>query len=156
MEAEMNAELRDGGTLVIQGVLGNTPQAVTLALHQVRAHLDRRPPFSDLDLSWEIVVAEVLNNIVEHAYADGCAGTISLHLTFRPDSLRAEFRDTGVAMPGHTPPKGMAANLDVPIADLPEGGFGWHLIRTLVTDLDYSCTEGTNRLALEMLLSHAS
>ena len=152
----MNAELRDDGTFVIHGVLGNTPQAVTLALREVRAHLDRRPPFADLDASWEIVVAEVLNNIVEHSYANGSAGSIGLHLAFHRDTLHAEFLDTGLAMPGNAPPQGPAASLDVPTAHLPEGGFGWHLIRTLVTGLDYSCAEGTNRLALEMPLSRAS
>ena len=35
---------------------------------------------------------------------------------------------------------------DTALEDLPEGGFGWHLIHSLTNDLTYLRTGGCNRL----------
>ena len=53
-------------------------------------------------------------------------------------------------MPDGGPPKGHPAELGVDMQDLPEGGFGWFLIRTLTTDLRYRREAGRNRLSFQM------
>jgi serine/threonine-protein kinase RsbW len=94
----------------------------------------------------ELVLAEVLNNVAEHAYAGG-AGTVAVTLAPVPAGISCLIVDHGAAMPEGSLPEG---NLpDVPgaaLADLPEGGFGWHLIRTLTQDLAYVRTGGVNQL----------
>lgn len=89
----------------------------------------------------EIVLAEVLNNIVEHAYAR-FPGTIRLRLTLGPGQLHCCVEDEGLAMPSGEPPSGKAVDPQ----DLPEGGFGWHLIRTLSSGLTYERAGTLNQL----------
>lgn len=56
--------------------------------------------------------------------------------------------DQGAPMPGGTLPEGsQAGRTGLALADLPEGGFGWHLIRSLTRDLAYTRVAGTNRLS---------
>lgn len=96
----------------------------------------------------EIVLAEVMNNIVEHAYR---AGPGEIHLTLRPDggALCCRIEDRGCPMPGETLPEGKAMPLGL-MEDLPEGGFGWYLIRTLAHDLTYRHTGGRNLLTFRL------
>ena len=93
----------------------------------------------------EIVLAEALNNIVEHAYADQ-PGEIRVAVTRCAAGIFCRIRDRGRPMPGGSPPAGYLA----PIGDgddVPEGGFGWFLIRTLARDLTYDRCEGENVLS---------
>lgn len=94
----------------------------------------------------ETVLAEVMNNIVEHAYADRDDGSIKVVLVHDGFGLRVEITDTGAPMPGGCLPSPRRGALDVAPCDLPEGGFGWALIRDLTTGLEYQRADGTNRL----------
>ena len=93
----------------------------------------------------EIVLAEVLNNIVEHAYATE-TGTIRLCLSLAAGRLDCRIEDDGKAMPNGKPPEGRLPEAQ----DLPEGGFGWHLIRTLSNDLRYERQEQMNLLTFSL------
>lgn len=121
-------------------VLRAEPASVRAALLAVTAV----PPVAELapDLrgTVELVLAEVLNNVAEHAYADS-AGHVAVTVALQPGALWCEVVDEGAPMPGGTLPEGR-----LPEDDLPEGGFGWHLIRTMTRDLQYRRQRGTNRL----------
>lgn len=95
----------------------------------------------------EIVMAEALNNIVEHAYADSQdgAGEIEISVGLDSDGLECCIADRGRAMPNLQLPAG-APHLLTDDSDLPEGGFGWFLIRSLVQDLQYSRQDNQNQL----------
>jgi serine/threonine-protein kinase RsbW len=93
----------------------------------------------------QIVLAEVLNNVVEHAYADGL-GPIEVDVALIGDDLHCRVVDYGRPMPGgHAPDPTLT-----PAEELPEGGFGWYLIRTLSQRLDYRRLEGRNELCLSL------
>ena len=96
----------------------------------------------------EIVLAEALNNIVEHAYAQH-AGEIEITLLLHQNALICRIIDTGLPMPDETLPVGHLAAFE-PTDDLPEGGFGWFLIRTLSRDLDYKRVDGRNHLSFRL------
>lgn len=98
----------------------------------------------------EIVLAEVLNNVIEHAYVGKSTGIIEL--TIEPNDGYADFRieDEGLAMPTGEVPKGLHQNLAVDIMDLPEGGFGWLLIHELTQGLDYVRKDPRNILTFSM------
>jgi serine/threonine-protein kinase RsbW len=49
-------------------------------------------------------------------------------------------------MPGGRLPEPRPAPLDVALEDLPEGGFGWNVIRDLTAGLAYRRVNGVNRL----------
>ncbi|MGQ0566282.1 MAG: ATP-binding protein [Gemmobacter sp.] len=91
----------------------------------------------------QIVIAEALNNIVEHAYASG-EGDIELSLRRKGGKLSVLISDRGRPMPGGQMPEGRLPDPDP--QDLPEGGFGWFLIRSLSQDLRYCRSEGRNHL----------
>lgn len=95
----------------------------------------------------ELVLAEVLNNVAEHAYAGG-SGPVEVGLSAIPNGIACRIIDRGLAMPEGALPEGRlpATGTALP-EDLPEGGFGWHLIRSLTADLSYARSAGQNRLS---------
>ena len=95
----------------------------------------------------EIVLAEALNNIVEHAYASS-TGQIEMSLRRSGQKLSVLITDQGNPMPEGKLPVGRLpdANED----GLPEGGFGWFLIRSLSEDLRYCRSDGQNHLSFRL------
>lgn len=91
----------------------------------------------------QIVIAEALNNIVEHACASG-EGEIELSLKRTGGKLSVLITDRGHPMPGDALPEGRLPDPDPD--NLPEGGFGWFLIRSLSQDLRYCRSDGRNHL----------
>lgn len=108
--------------------------------------------------SLELALAEVLNNIVEHAFADRAPGQVSVSLrqADRGDALLCRVEDDGHPMPGMTLPEGHMQPVAERIGDLAEGGWGWMMIRALTEDVAYERQAGHNRLHFRLPLSTAS
>ncbi len=105
----------------------------------------------------ELVMAEVLNNIVEHAYPGTAEnGPIDITCTHQSDGLKVEIRDEGKAMPAERLPTGRLASVDVDLQDMPEGGFGWFLIQHLAKDVIYRRVGRENQLRMRLVVSHQS
>lgn len=102
----------------------------------------------DLQSSVEIAVTEALNNIVEHACAGISDALIRIDLTIKAAHVIVHLQDPGAALPGCRIPQARALDLAVGRDDLPEGGFGWGLIHALTDQLEYSRSEGANRLRM--------
>lgn len=98
--------------------------------------------------SVQIALAEAVNNIVEHAYGNRQSGQVRLTYEIAEHELTLRLEDDGRPFAEDALPDGVPANVDVPLDEMPEGGFGWFLIRTLTQRLTYSRKENTNRLAL--------
>lgn len=129
----------DGTRITIPG----DPLAVRDGLHALFDTMMLRALPEDDRGTAEIVLAEALNNIVEHAYARH-HGDIEISMQLSASQLHFRITDTGLPMPEGVLPAGKLK----PFAaddDLPEGGFGWFLIRTLSRDLKY-CRDGANNL----------
>lgn len=94
--------------------------------------------------STEIVVTEVLNNIVEHALPTTNSGWFSVTCWRQAGCLRFEIADNGISMPHNQLPAGLPPNIDTELQDLPEGGWGWSLVRSLTQDLNYQRVEPVN------------
>jgi serine/threonine-protein kinase RsbW len=122
--------------------------AVRDALGKVKQHLNHLDLGADNIATFELVAAEVLNNIVEHAYADGPDGVVSLSCVQMPDGLHLKFEDKGQAMPDGTAPNSTLPDPDVAFYDLAEGGFGWFMIHELTKDLAYRRENQRNVLTL--------
>lgn len=101
----------------------------------------------------ELVLAEVLNNVALHAYGDR-PGPCPIRLTCRPGigNLAIGVCDSGHPMPDGRLPAGRPQQVSLPLADLPEGGFGWFLIRGLAEDLQYERRSGRNHLQFRLPL----
>ncbi|MFP4237789.1 ATP-binding protein [Rhodosalinus sp.] len=98
--------------------------------------------------SVEIALAEVLNNIVEHAAPSDTRGAIRISACGLMHALAVCISDDGRPMPGLCLPAGALRDLSVPLGDLPEGGFGWGLVRALSSGLRYRRRLGRNELAM--------
>ncbi len=98
----------------------------------------------------ELILAEILNNVVEHAYA-GRAGLIELWLSAKTDGLVCNIADQGQPFPGGAMPKADLPPVSPP-DNVPEGGFGWHIIRSLAVGLHYRRRGDWNLLTLEVPL----
>ncbi|MCP3970870.1 MAG: ATP-binding protein [Rhodobacteraceae bacterium] len=101
----------------------------------------------DLCRTGELVLAEVLNNVVEHAQAGRMDGVIRLQIAAGPGQLTCLVQDDGCPMPEGKLPAGRMARIGKDIDSLPEGGFGWNMIRTLTRDLEYRRIDNWNHLS---------
>jgi serine/threonine-protein kinase RsbW len=129
-------------------VIPADPMAVRAALRSLSSTLLVQRLPKEARGSAEVVLAEALNNIVEHAYAvDG--GDIEITLQPAPGGLACLIVDCGRPMPDGQLPAGVLPAADP--ADPPEGGFGWHLIRALSQDLHYARADGRNRLSFRLV-----
>lgn len=128
------------------------PDAVRLALRRI----DRS--IADLGLdeidryTVELVLAEVLNNIVEHGYAGLDPGLVSIRLCLDRLGLVCDLTDHGHPFPDGRPPAPSRRGPDP--AALPEGGFGWSLIHQLTQGVSYRREDGCNRLVFVVPLSN--
>ena len=102
----------------------------------------------------ELVLAEILNNIVEHAYPPSdAAGPISVECKHQSDGLIIAIKDQGRAMPNNQMPLGNLSSLDVELDDMPEGGFGWFLIQHLARDVTYKRVGLENHLNMRLAVA---
>ena len=132
--------------------LRSAPEEVRAALGLASGWLLARDLPPQVRGTVELVLAEVLNNVAEHAYGGACRGAIHLELRASEGRIDLAIRDEGRAMPGGHPPPGEQVDLDVPLADLPEGGFGWFLIRHLAERVRYRREAGANLLEIRIPL----
>jgi serine/threonine-protein kinase RsbW len=123
-----------------------SPVAIRDSLAQMLAAKPLQSLSPDGRSNAEIALAEVLNNVAEHAYAER-TGPVAVTLTPVAAGIHCVVVDQGAAMPGGDLPTGALPAPESALEDLPEGGFGWHLIRTLTRDLSYVRTGGCNRLS---------
>lgn len=125
------------------------PLEIRRALGLVRRWLSSRGIEEDACDTVEIVLAEALNNVAEHAYGDESTGPVDLHMTHGPGWVQLTIRDRGQRMPGGCLPRACTGTGPDP-ATLPEGGFGWSLIRTLSQELTYRRTGARNELCIRI------
>lgn len=133
--------------------------AVRGALLRVDATLREEGIGDDLRDRTQIALAEACNNIVEHAYPyERCEDpAITLDIASDRGGIQITLRDKGGPMPdGRLPaPDFPPLDLDDPLL-LPEGGFGWPILRSMTRALSISRRNGQNILrfrlpAIEML-----
>ncbi len=96
----------------------------------------------------QIALAEAINNVVEHAYENNTSGEVKVTCSMHDANLMIEIHDTGSPLPNLELPDGNLGPLEKNLETLPEGGFGWFLIRELTTDVHYRRVAQTNELKL--------
>lgn len=123
------------------------------ALLRIDAGLQDKGIDRDLRHRAQIALAEACNNIVEHAYPFGPSGDALIVLDIARDrgGLQIALRDRGGAMPGGQMPGDDLPPLDLddPLA-LPEGGFGWPILRRMTRAISLSRHNGQNILRFRL------
>lgn len=121
------------------------------ALAQILKAMERANLDVEETCTVQLVLAEVLNNILEHAYPPtDPAGSIHILCNHAANGLNFRITDHGRAMPDGQTPLGMPQPVDVDLVDLPEGGFGWFLIHNLAKDVVYERIGQNNLLCLRI------
>jgi len=128
----------------------STSKAVRQALEGLRADYLERTVSKNLCGIAELVLAEALNDVVEHATARQADGRVRLALAYDPPFLTFDLRDNGAPMPGLSLPKGAPPCIETAIENLPEGGFGWSLIHALAQNIEYRRKNGWNYLRFRL------
>lgn len=100
----------------------------------------------------EIAMAEALNNVVEHAYEYRDGFPMELTLSRDETGLRCVIIDHGATIPDCALPPGVLVDPGTALDDLPEGGFGWFLIRTLSDGIAYRRRAAENQLEIHFPL----
>lgn len=99
----------------------------------------------------ELVMAETLNNIVEHAFCgQSSPGLVRLSCAYDGRYLSLNFKDAGSALPEHILPRPKQFEAFNDIQSLPEGGFGWGLIHELTDEVSFKRVGRFNSLTLKI------
>jgi serine/threonine-protein kinase RsbW len=126
--------------------LTSEAEEVRNTLEEVQNCIDGAPAFAEIGDIAQIILGEVLNNVVEHAYQCEGGHPVELILAFADTGVNVSVTDRGITMPKGSPPNGGMPSLDEDGRDaLPEGGFGWAMIHALTTGLTY-CRDGDRNL----------
>ena len=147
MTAHVACPARDGQDVLFASRCTASDAAVgaTLARLQGDDALGRLDPARVADLV--IVLGEVLNNTVEHALAGRDDGWIDLVVRRAGGRLEVETRDDGRPLPPALLAGGTLPQTGASVEDMPEGGFGWFIIHSLVDDMTYEREAGVNHLS---------
>ena len=135
--------------LVVPGTLRHRAMAVRVVAEACRLVSGARPTALDaadaydvrdpFDTAFVSAFMELFNNIAIHAYKrqvgslDG-GGDVELNLIIDSDALELEMCDTGRPFDIDAVPEPRLGD----IHDLPEGGMGIHIARTLLDELVYT------------------
>lgn len=138
-------------TVTVRMKFKSGPLAVRAALAHILSELEPLKVSAEDLGTIEIVLAEALNNVVEHAYPEeGIPGPIDIDCRCEDGCLHVRIIDDGKPMPDGSLPEMQQADLDTDLLDLPEGGFGWFLIRELAQGLEYVREGDQNILDLRL------
>lgn len=144
--------MRDDGPLTVTAAMTLSIMPNAPAVRQALRDAFDQPPLNTLDHDLrgtvELVLAELLNNIVEHG--DCRPGDpIRLHIRQSEQGVRCTLCDGGIPLPDARPPLGRFPATDA--SGYPaEGGYGWYLVRALAKNLSYTRHPGKNLLSFEL------
>jgi serine/threonine-protein kinase RsbW len=151
---------RGGRVVAVHILIPPDPLAVRSALGGVLHGLDFLGLSADARGTLELVLAEAMNNVVEHAHGGRDEGLVELRVSH--DAARGasvivcELIDDGEPMPEGALAPPSAPAVDTGVEALPEGGFGWLVIRQLARGIDYARRDGRNRLRFEIDLAEGA
>lgn len=92
-----------------------------------------------------VAVEEVVINAIKHGQCNPADGAIEIELTLAGEELRIDITDTGIPF---NPLELPTPELGAEIARRKIGGLGVHLVRSLMTRVEYERLAGCNRLRL--------
>jgi serine/threonine-protein kinase RsbW len=121
-----------GSASLVELCLPATGDTTRVILGKVVKEVQRVAPALDQG-SLQIVLSEALNNIIEHGYCGDPLGAVALRVGVCDGAVIIETWDWGLSYPEGDIPQGISPDP----AALPEGGFGWFLIKSLTREIRY-------------------
>ncbi|MCP5088919.1 MAG: ATP-binding protein [Rhodobacteraceae bacterium] len=134
-------------TLVLNRIIKSCQSTVGDLVSELDGKLRTRGFASDQVGDSCVILAEALNNVIEHGYQLEKDGDIAINLSATKECLQILIRDRG---PSYRVPE--AKTFTEPATDdleqLPEGGFGWGLIHTLSDKVELRRKNDSNYLKI--------
>lgn len=100
-----------------------------------------------------VALDEMLSNIIKYGYTDDAIHEIRVRLSVDGPMVVAEIEDDGRPF---NPCAAPAVDVDAPAEERKVGGLGIHIVRKLMSQMDYTRTADRNRLVMKMLLESAA
>ena len=136
---------------VMSWKLAANPVSVRKTLIELDAHISEKINVSKgRRENAQIVLAEVLNNIVEHAYGPDRGGFIKVQIEKVDAALAFTIHDFGRPMKDQKLPQPKTPVLSKEREDLSEGGYGSYIVQLLCEKLDYVRNGDENVLTLRI------
>jgi len=132
--------------------LAATNEGVRIAIGNIRAYIAEFNVSEEDLTSVELSLAEVLNNVVEHAYDGTTDGEVELRIWVQEPHLYFRVLDRGRPMPKGRLPLGSPADVDREDFEQDEGGYGLYMIRQLARKLRYTRFGPYNQLSFRITL----
>jgi serine/threonine-protein kinase RsbW len=92
----------------------------------------------------ELMLVEAVNNVIEHAYEMQQGFIVNTRFEASKTEVMLTITDYGLPVPLSPIAKGKAMD----VTELPEGGWGLHLIYTLADDVKHFTVDGLNTMVL--------
>ncbi len=128
-----------------------TFEDVRAILRQLDMRLKGSGVDADTRGSAQLVLAEAMNNIVEHAFSDkSVKAAFHLRIEAQDDGLKVHLSDQGDPMPWTEVRNPGILRRPMSPEYAKEGGFGWSIIKALSQDVAYSREDGTNHLSFDL------
>jgi len=99
----------------------------------------------------ETCVVEAINNCIKHAYQNLPGNSVEVVISLFIDRITFDVCDHGKAMETETFEKQKRKELDFDpnvLDELPEGGMGLYIIRSVMDQVEYSSADGRNVLTM--------
>jgi anti-sigma regulatory factor (Ser/Thr protein kinase) len=91
-----------------------------------------------------LIIEELAVNVMTHGYGGRADGLIDIGLGYSAGQVEIRMEDEAVSFdPLQNAP---AAVIDASVEDRPIGGLGVHLVKTLVSSIEYASANGRNRV----------
>jgi anti-sigma regulatory factor (Ser/Thr protein kinase) len=104
---------------------------------------------ADAIFAVNLALDEVVTNIIRYAHDDGRQHSILVRLALEQDALIAEVEDDGRAF---NPLDAPVPDIGAGIEDRPIGGLGIHLVRSVMSAVEYRREDGRNVLTIKKRL----
>ncbi|HLK50866.1 MAG TPA: ATP-binding protein [Bryobacteraceae bacterium] len=112
---------------------GNLPELERLA-DEVAWFCEENALGSEAEFDLNLALEELFTNAIRHGGCEGMKNAVRIRLERSGDLLAAEFADRGREFdPATAPAPDVSANL----AGRPPGGLGLHLVRSVMSDVQY-------------------
>lgn len=152
-DIDMRRGVGPDGSERVSLLLPATNMAVRSGISTILGLVDQRDCAREEIDQLEIALAEVFNNIVEHAYPERDDGMIDVTVELKDPGAHFTILDTGEPMPSGRLPGGHTADPERAPHEQPEGGYGLHLLRTCARKLRYARNGDTNCLTFRVRLT---
>ena len=152
MTSHVGALPRRMAVAEFQTTLPSVQDHVGPALDQIRCWMRRHDLDDEVVGDVELALAEALNNVIEHGYAFRQDGTISVSIMVSSDRVTSRIVDCGRVF--KSPVSASLPDVQsLPLEDIPEGGFGWGIINSLMDVVEVARIGDENHMTLRRNLS---